>query len=249
MCNFLICCIEYETLTLGLCPFLQYVEKRFVQRLKVDSRGPTVSRRIWDAVQMNKQQLALRLLITADANPNTTLEQAMGAGESSRLPLVATIATALSRRNSGSQHGRSNWSGPLVGNHSMQSAVELRSASSSPGPRAPTSSPAANEQPGTSLKDTRGCTLLHVACQIGDLSLIELLLQHRAQVSVTDAQGRTPLHYCILSGKNLCAKLLLTRYLWKFIQLCIGYYWNSQPLFSVILNLHLPFPVLGNSRG
>ncbi|CAK9861220.1 unnamed protein product [Sphagnum jensenii] len=189
----------------------KYVEKRFVQRLKVDSRGPTVSRRIWDAVQMNKQQLALRLLITADANPNTTLEQAMGAGESSRLPLVATIATALSRRNSGSQHGRSNWSGPLVGNHSMQSAVELRSASSSPGPRAPTSSPAANEQPGTSLKDTRGCTLLHVACQIGDLSLIELLLQHRAQVSITDAQGRTPLHYCILSGKNLCAKLLLTR--------------------------------------
>ncbi|CAK9195534.1 unnamed protein product [Sphagnum jensenii] len=188
----------------------KYVEKRFVQKLRVDPRGPTVSRQIWDAVQMNKQQQALRLLITADASPNTTLEQAMGTGEPSRSPLVATIATAFSRRNSGSQHGRSNWSGPLLGNHSVQNAAELRSASSSPGPRAPAGSPADNE-PGINLKDTSGCTLLHLASQIGDLSLVELLLQHRAEVNITDSQGRTPLHYCILSSKNLCAKLLLTR--------------------------------------
>ncbi|CAK9859996.1 unnamed protein product [Sphagnum jensenii] len=188
----------------------KYVEKRFVQKLRVDPRGPTVSRQIWDAVQMNKQQQALRLLITADASPNTTLEQAMGTGEPSRSPLVATIATAFSRRNSSSQHGRSNWSGPLLGNHSVQNAAELRSASSSPGPRAPAGSPADNE-PGINLKDTSGCTLLHLASQIGDLSLVELLLQHRAEVNITDSQGRTPLHYCILSSKNLCAKLLLTR--------------------------------------
>jgi len=188
----------------------KYVEKRFVQKLRVDPRGPTVSRQIWDAVQMNKQQQALRLLITADASPNTTLEQAMGTGEPSRSPLVATIATAFSRRNSSSQHGRSNWSGPLLGNHSVQNAAELRSASSSPGPRALAGSPADNE-PGINLKDTSGCTLLHLASQIGDLSLVELLLQHRAEVNITDSQGRTPLHYCILSSKNLCAKLLLTR--------------------------------------
>jgi Arf-GAP/coiled-coil/ANK repeat/PH domain-containing protein len=207
------CCTEYGlTLELLFSSFWQYVEKRFVQKLRVDPRGPTVSRQIWDAVQMNKQQQALRLLITADASPNTTLEQAMGTGEPSRSPLVATIATAFSRRNSSSQHGRNNWSGPLVGNHSVQNAAELQSASSSPGPRAPAGSPADNES-GINLKDTSGCTLLHLASQIGDLSLVELLLQHRAEVNITDSQGRTPLHYCILSSKNLCAKLLLTRYL------------------------------------
>ncbi|KAH8938936.1 hypothetical protein BDL97_15G009800 [Sphagnum fallax] len=189
----------------------KYVEKRFVKKLKVDLRGPTVARQMWDAVQMNKQQLALRLLITADANPNTTLEQAMGTGEPSRSPLVATIATALSRRNNSSQNSRSNWGGSLVGNHSAESATELQTAPLSPVYRAPTGNLAANEQSGTNLKDTRGCTLLHLSCQIGDLSLIELLLQHGARVNITDAQGRTPLHYCILSNRNLCAKLLLTR--------------------------------------
>ncbi|CAM6039052.1 unnamed protein product [Sphagnum compactum] len=155
----------------------KYVEKRFVKKLKVDLRGPTVARQMWDAVQMNKQQLALHLLITADANPNTTLEQAMG----------------------------------TVGNHSAESATELQTAPLSPVYRAPTGNLAANEQSGTNLKDTRGCTLLHLSCQLGDLSLIELLLQHGARVNITDAQGRTPLHYCILSNRNLCAKLLLTR--------------------------------------
>ncbi|CAK9205445.1 unnamed protein product [Sphagnum jensenii] len=189
----------------------KYVEKRFVKKLKVDLQGPTVARQMWDAVQMNKQQLALRLLITADANPNTTLEQAMGTGEPSRSPLLATIATALSRRNNSSQNSRSNWGGSLVGNHSAESATELQTAPLSPVYRAPTGNLAANEQSGTNLKDTRGCTLLHLSCQIGDLSLIELLLQHGARVNITDAQGRTPLHYCILSNRNLCAKLLLTR--------------------------------------
>jgi Arf-GAP/coiled-coil/ANK repeat/PH domain-containing protein len=202
-------CTNHESLT--LFSSLQYVEKRFVKKLKVDLRGPTVARQMWDAVQMNKQQLALRLLITADANPNTTLEQAMGTGEPSRSPLVATIATALSRRNNSSQNSRSNWGGSLVGNHSAESATELQTAPLSPVYRAPTGNLAANEQSGTNLKDTRGCTLLHLSCQIGDLSLIELLLQHGARVNITDAQGRTPLHYCILSNRNLCAKLLLTR--------------------------------------
>ncbi len=136
----------------------------------------------------------------------------MGTGEPSRSPLVATIATALSRRNNSSQNSRSNWGGSPVGNHSAESATELQTAPLSPVYRAPTGNLAANEQSGTNLKDTRGCTLLHLSCQIGDLSLIELLLQHGARVNITDAQGRTPLHYCILSNRNLCAKLLLTRY-------------------------------------
>ncbi|GBG76896.1 hypothetical protein CBR_g23110 [Chara braunii] len=59
--------------------------------------------------------------------------------------------------------------------------------------------------------DLRGCMLLHLACRVGDIALVELLLQYGAMVNARDAQGRTPLHHCIPCGNNTCAKLLLSR--------------------------------------
>ncbi|KAG0615040.1 hypothetical protein M758_5G009800 [Ceratodon purpureus] len=180
----------------------KYMEKKFVQKLKLDPRGPSLARQIWDAVQNNKMKLLLRLLVTADANANTTFEQAMGTAESSWSPL-ASLAGALLRKNSlsGSQSGRRNWS--VSSRLPSQDESGPRSGPSSPGSAAP-------DDP-TNLKDFRGCTLLHIACQIGDLTLVEVLLQHGAQVNCADTLGRTPLHHCVLSGNNSCAKLLLTR--------------------------------------
>lgn len=184
------------------------MEKKFVQKLKLDPRGPSLARQIWDAVQINKVKLVLRLLITADANANTTFEQAMGVTESSWSPL-ASLAGALLRKNSlssslsGSQSGRRNWS--VSSRLSSQDESGSRSGPSSPG------SVTSDDPSGASLKDFRGCTLLHIACLIGDLTLVELLLQHGAQVNCVDYFGRTPLHHCVLSGNNSCAKLLLTR--------------------------------------
>ena len=174
------------------------MEKKFVQKMKLDPRGPSLARQIWDAVQNNKVKLLLRLLITADANANTTFEQAMGGTESSWSPL-ASLAGALLRKNSlsASQSGRRNWS------------VSSRLPSQDEGPSSP-GSPAPDDP--TNLKDLRGCTLLHIACQIGDLTLVEVLLQHSAQINCVDSLGRTPLHHCVLAGNNSCAKLLLTRY-------------------------------------
>lgn len=186
----------------------KYMEKKFVQKLKLDPRGPSLARQIWDAVQINKVKLVLRLLITADANANTTFEQAMGVTESSWSPL-ASLAGALLRKNSlssslsGSQSGRRNWS--VSSRLSSQDESGSRSGPSSPG------SVTSDDPSGASLKDFRGCTLLHIACLIGDLTLVELLLQHGAQVNCVDYFGRTPLHHCVLSGNNSCAKLLLTR--------------------------------------
>jgi Arf-GAP/coiled-coil/ANK repeat/PH domain-containing protein len=179
------------------------MEKKFVQKLKLDPRGPSLARQIWDAVQNNKVKLLLRLLITADANANTTFEQAMGGTESSWSPL-ASLAGALLRKNSlsGSQSGRKNWS--VSSRLPSQDESGPRSGSSSPGS-------AALDDP-TNLKEFRGCTLLHIACQIGDLALVEILLQHGAHVNCSDSLGRTPLHHGVLSGNNSCAKLLLTRY-------------------------------------
>lgn len=188
----------------------QYVEKRFVRKVKAKSGASPVARQIWDAVSTNKLQVVLRLLITADANVNTTFEQAMGASESSWSPL-ASLAGALSRKGSISSSSRINWSGPLLS--SSQNSLRPRSAVSSPVrgqdlAEGPSCSDAATV---TDSKDLQGCNLLHVACQIGQLSLIELLLQHGAQVDAADSLGRTSLHHCVLNGRNSCAKLLLTR--------------------------------------
>jgi len=56
-----------------------------------------------------------------------------------------------------------------------------------------------------------GLSLLHLACRVADLGMVELLLQYGANVNSTDSRGRTPLHHCIMKGRHLYAKLLLSR--------------------------------------
>ena len=57
-----------------------------------------------------------------------------------------------------------------------------------------------------------GLSLLHLACRVADLGMVELLLQYGANVNSTDSRGRTPLHHCIMKGGHVYAKLLLSRY-------------------------------------
>ncbi|KAL2649931.1 hypothetical protein R1flu_018059 [Riccia fluitans] len=64
---------------------------------------------------------------------------------------------------------------------------------------------------GNSEENLSGCTLLHLACQTGDLAMVEMLLQHGARVDSRDGSGRCPLHHCVIYGKNACAKLLVMR--------------------------------------
>ncbi|XP_078433835.1 ARF GTPase-activating protein [Wolffia australiana] len=60
--------------------------------------------------------------------------------------------------------------------------------------------------------DVQGLSLLHVACQSADLGMAELLLQYGANVNAGDlTRGLTPLHLCILEGKNELARLFLSR--------------------------------------
>lgn len=57
----------------------------------------------------------------------------------------------------------------------------------------------------------RGCSLLHLACHVGNAVMIELLLQFGADVNMRDFHGRTPLHHCIARKDNELAKYLLRR--------------------------------------
>ncbi|KAL7090747.1 hypothetical protein ACP275_12G060200 [Erythranthe tilingii] len=65
-----------------------------------------------------------------------------------------------------------------------------------------------SHDPGDCLQ---GCSLLHLACNCGNLVMLELLLQLGADINKRDVHGRTPLQHCILKGNNAMAKFLLRR--------------------------------------
>ncbi|XP_051121411.1 ADP-ribosylation factor GTPase-activating protein AGD2-like isoform X2 [Andrographis paniculata] len=67
-------------------------------------------------------------------------------------------------------------------------------------------------------KCLRGCSLLHLACQKGDMVMLELLLQLGADINKRDFHGRTPLQHCILKENNEIAKFLLRRGAWASIR-------------------------------
>ncbi|XP_020094054.1 ADP-ribosylation factor GTPase-activating protein AGD4-like isoform X2 [Ananas comosus] len=57
----------------------------------------------------------------------------------------------------------------------------------------------------------QGCSLLHLACHVGDPIMLELLLQFGADINSEDFHGRTPLHHCIFKKNDTLAKYLLRR--------------------------------------
>lgn len=57
----------------------------------------------------------------------------------------------------------------------------------------------------------QGCSLLHLACHVGDPIMLELLLQFGADINSQDFHGRTPLHHCIFKKNDTLAKYLLRR--------------------------------------
>ncbi|XP_042440790.1 ADP-ribosylation factor GTPase-activating protein AGD2-like isoform X2 [Zingiber officinale] len=57
----------------------------------------------------------------------------------------------------------------------------------------------------------QGCSLLHLACHVGDPVMVELLLQFGADINFQDIHGRTPLHHCISLKNDSLAKYLIRR--------------------------------------
>ncbi|XP_010908076.2 ADP-ribosylation factor GTPase-activating protein AGD4 [Elaeis guineensis] len=65
-----------------------------------------------------------------------------------------------------------------------------------------------SSEPGSCMQ---GCSLLHLACHVGDPVMVELLLQFGADINIQDFHGRTPLHHCIFKKNDSLAKYLLRR--------------------------------------
>ena len=58
-------------------------------------------------------------------------------------------------------------------------------------------------------KEVQGNTLLHKACEKDDTELVELLVEHGADINCRDAEGFTPLHVGAISGKMQVVKKLV----------------------------------------
>ncbi|MCO5568565.1 hypothetical protein L7F22_022264 [Adiantum nelumboides] len=167
-----------------------YADKQFVLRIDVPQQLLSVACRIWNAVQVNKKQTVYALILRFSADVNTTYEQAMseaqeGIEKPESEPSTALALQSQSRDDLEYDLLTKRFGSPSVSTETLDSIMD-------------------------GLK-MDGWALLHLACYMDDVGMVELLLQYGAQVNVRDSLGRTPLHNCLLYRRNTVAKLLLAR--------------------------------------
>jgi len=59
------------------------------------------------------------------------------------------------------------------------------------------------------ISDENGVTPLHVACSLGIIPLVDLLIDNGAWINVRDGDGETPIFYALRDGKNLIVERLV----------------------------------------
>uniref|UniRef100_A0ACD6ADG0 Uncharacterized protein n=1 Tax=Avena sativa TaxID=4498 RepID=A0ACD6ADG0_AVESA len=167
----------------------QYADKEFVRRHSIDEIH--VAQQMWDNVTVNDKKGVYSLIVASHANVNLIYGQ-MASG------LSLNLGKALLQEQPASPPDGS----PRFFDCDSQEKV------SSKEPITPASTSSHVDE----LDDRyEGFSLLHLACRVADVGMVELLLQYGASVNVSDSRGRTALHHCILRGRHLHAKLLLSR--------------------------------------
>lgn len=146
-----------------------------------------MAQQIFEGVRANDKKAVYRHIVNSEADVNAVYEQT-SAGSS------LTLARAMLLHEQTS----------LDHNSSSIAGDSLERCSTS-------STNLAGTSEGQILEDLDGCSLLHLACETADIGMIELLLQYGANINATDSRGQTPLHRCILKGRAISAKLLLSR--------------------------------------
>jgi Arf-GAP/coiled-coil/ANK repeat/PH domain-containing protein len=169
---------------------LQYADKEFVRRYSIDEIH--VAQQMWDNVTVNDKKGVYSLIVASHANVNLIYGQ-MASG------LFLNLGKALLQEQPASPPDGS----PRFFDCNSQEKVS---------PKEPHSPPSTSSHVDDMDDRYEGFSLLHLACRVADVGMVELLLQYGASVNVSDSRGRTPLHHCILRGRHLHAKLLLSRY-------------------------------------
>ncbi|KAG2334184.1 hypothetical protein Bca52824_005364 [Brassica carinata] len=162
----------------------KYAEKLFVRRSRDCDFPQTVAQQMWDAVSSNDKKAVYRLIVNGEADVNSVYDDQSSSSSSLTLSRVMLVPEKPPTRE----------------DVLLRLRNELLNRTSSG-----CSSSIPSEETGG------GCSLLHCACEKADIGMVELLLQYGANVNAKDSSGQTPLHYCVLRGKAVVARLLLTR--------------------------------------
>ncbi|KAL6900707.1 hypothetical protein ACP4OV_005383 [Aristida adscensionis] len=163
----------------------KYVDKEFVRKHSVDETQ--LAQQMWNSVAANDKKAMYALIVRSHANVNLVYGQ-----------MPSIHGKALWQEHPDSPSGGS----PRFYDCSSHDKIYQRE------PLSPTSTSSHIDD----LEDIcDGFSLLHLACRVADVGMLELLLQYGASVNMTDSRGRTPLHHCSLKGRHLHAKLLLSR--------------------------------------
>ncbi|KAK4486212.1 hypothetical protein RD792_008882 [Penstemon davidsonii] len=161
----------------------KYADKRFVHKKKNNEHLLSVAEELWESVRTNDKKAVYRLIVTWEADVNAIHGQAS--------PITSlTLANIMRLHEQASP------------NQNLDGVDDTISRMSNP-----------QEEDDNQLINELfdGCSLLHLACQTADIGMVELLLQHGANISTCDFRGYTPLHHSIIRGRIGIAKLLLTR--------------------------------------
>ncbi|WVZ91965.1 hypothetical protein U9M48_038068 [Paspalum notatum var. saurae] len=167
----------------------KYVDKEFMQNHNMDENQ--LAQQMWNCVAANDKKAAYSLIVRSHANVNFVY------GEMPSTSCL-TLGKALQQEQPASPPDGS----PRFFDCNSHDKISPRESLS----------PASTSSRTDDMEDTcEGFSLLHIACRVADVGMIELLLQYGASVNMIDSKGRTPLHHCILKGRHQHAKLLLSR--------------------------------------
>ncbi|KAM3210254.1 hypothetical protein ACQJBY_064339 [Aegilops geniculata] len=167
----------------------KYADKEFVRRHSIDEIH--IAQQMWDSVTANDKKGVYSLIVASHANVNLVYGQ-MASG------LLLNLGKALIQEQPTS---------PADGSPRFFDCNSHEKVS----PRESLSPPSTSSHVDELDDRYEGFSLLHLACRVADVGMVELLLQYGASVNVSDSRGRMPLHHCILKGRHLHAKLLLSR--------------------------------------
>ncbi|KVI06120.1 Ankyrin repeat-containing protein [Cynara cardunculus var. scolymus] len=165
--------------------WVQYAERRFIQKVK-DTHLILLEQQLWENVRANDKKAVYLLIVICEADVNAAHGHASYSSSSSLASIMHL--EDLSKLDHECDYLRA---------YSTDNSKSLR-------PIREIHDPLTDES-------LEGCSLLHLACQTADCSMVELLLQHGANINASDSKGQTPLHHSIIRGRTSIAKLLLHR--------------------------------------
>ncbi|XP_010250532.1 PREDICTED: ADP-ribosylation factor GTPase-activating protein AGD3-like isoform X2 [Nelumbo nucifera] len=167
----------------------KYAEKLFVRKATNDLDLLSVAQQMWDSVRTNDKKAVYHYIVNSETDVNAVH------GQTSFSTSLTQEKTMLLQEQSNLECNSSCLEEDSLDKDFTESSMKSVDAS----------------QDRNVEECFDGCSLLHLACQTADIGMIELLFQYGANINAPDSRGQTPLHHCILGGRNAIAKLLLSR--------------------------------------